>query len=1050
MEPQTIMSWGFWSLSRSILLLFLVLVAMNLSAKSNASAVDGFRNDTDQLALLEFKQQILDDPHGVLSSWNHSEHHCQWQGITCDTQHQRVTALTLAGKSLSGTLSPHIGNLSFMKSIQLGGNLFHGEIPPEIGRLFRLRFLNLSRNTFSGEIPVNLSHCSQITTISLSRNRLQGKIPAELGNLKKLESLYLSTNYLTGEIPSSIGNLSSLISLYLVFNNLEGFLPKEIGWLTRLSELVATTNQLSGTVPDSIYNISTMTNFLLGGNFFHGSIPTYIGLTFKTLQTLSLGKNNFFGRIPVSITNISGLNALDLSDNKFEGQVPINIGDLSNLQFFNLGGNILGSNSTRDLIFISSLTNNSNLRTFAIDGNNFGGTIPKVLTNLSYQLTGLGMGANQLAGTIPEGFGNFFNLYAFDMSSNYLSGEIPSDFSKFKNLQFLGLNQNRLSGEILYNLCNVTTLFHLDLSSNLFEGHNIVGNILMNCQNLQELDISQNKLSGVIPPLFFEMHASLVYINMGNNTFNGSLPLEVGKLIHLVVFNISYNMFSGEIPPSLADCLDLEHLRMEANFFHGMIPSKLASLTGIQEIDLSSNSLTGQIPRDLGKLQSLKYLNLSYNDLVGEIPTSGIFANASQVTLIGNHKLCGGIPELALPTCPMIKPKNNKKSKVIVVLSTVLPVMVLAIGTIFLYYAVHQRRDRRKKDSSTMHTGGEKLLRVSYFELKHATAEFSADNLVGSGSFGVVYKGRLDQHANRVVAVKVLDVQRNGASKSFKAECRVLRNIRHRNLVSILTYCSSIDSNGHEFKAVVYEFMENGSLDMWLHPESAERMKSRNLNFHQRLSIALEVASALDYLHNHSEVAIVHCDLKPSNILLDKDLVAHVGDFGLARLLPRNTISSSQEGTSSSVVLKGTIGYAAPESIFSEYGLGLEASTQGDVYSYGMLLLEMFTGRRPTDAAFVDDLDLHNCVKMALPEQVWKIVDPSLLPEEVEQNRQIYQVDAGDEDIGLSGDINKVQKCLVSIFQVGLGCSQKSSKDRMDMKQVARELHLIRDAFQRC
>ena len=130
--------------------------------------------------------------------------------------------------------------------------------------------------------------------------------------------------------------------------------------------------------------------------------------------------------------------------------------------------------------------------------------------------------------------------------------------------------------------------------------------------------------------------------------------------------------------------------------------------------------------------------------------------------------------------------------------------------------------------------------------------------------------------------------------------------------------------------------------------------------------------------------------------------------------------------------------------------MGLEASTQGDVYSYGMLLLEMFTGRRPTDAAFVDDLDLHNCVKMALPEQVWKIVDPSLLPEEVEQNRQIYQVDAGDEDIGLSGDINKVQKCLVSIFQVGLGCSQKSSKDRMDMKQVARELHLIRDAFQRC
>ena len=133
----------------------------------------------------------------------------------------------------------------------------------------------------------------------------------------------------------------------------------------------------------------------------------------------------------------------------------------------------------------------------------------------------------------------------------------------------------------------------------------------------------------------------------------------------------------------------------------------------------------------------------------------------------------------------------------------------------------------------------------------------------------------------------------------------------------------------------------------------------------------------------------------------------------------------------------------------SEYGLELEASTPGDVYRYGMLLLEMFTGRRPTDAAFVDDLGLHNCVKMALPEQVWKIVDPSLIPEEVEQNRQIYQVDAGEEDIGLSVDINKVQKCVVSIFHVGLGCSQTSSQERMSTKQVARELPVIRGVFQR-
>lgn len=174
MEPKTPLSLGFWSSSRCILLLLLVLVAMNSSVKSIASAADGFRNETDRLALLEFKGQILDQD-GVLNSWNHSQHHCRWRGVTCGTRHQRVIALTLTGKSLSGTLSPYIGNLSFMKSIQLGANLFHAKIPQEIDRLFRLRFLNLSSNILTGEIPVNLSHCSQLTTMDLSRNRLEGK-----------------------------------------------------------------------------------------------------------------------------------------------------------------------------------------------------------------------------------------------------------------------------------------------------------------------------------------------------------------------------------------------------------------------------------------------------------------------------------------------------------------------------------------------------------------------------------------------------------------------------------------------------------------------------------------------------------------------------------------------------------------------------------------------------------------------------------------------------------------------------------------------------------
>ncbi|CDP18441.1 unnamed protein product [Coffea canephora] len=405
-----------------------------------------------------------------------------------------------------------------------------------------------------------------------------------------------------------------------------------------------------------------------------------------------------------------------------------------------------------------------------------------------------------------------------------------------------------------------------------------------------------------------------------------------------------------------------------------MISHSHQLLKSIQKLDLSSNNLTGSIPRELEKLQFLRYLNLSCNNIEGEIPNTGIFSNASQMSLTGNNKLCGGIPELGFPPCPVIQGKNRGKLKVVILLSIVLPTTLL-------------------------------LLRLSYHEPLRATSGFSPENLIGSGNFGSVYKGRLEKHGNKLVAVKVLDLQKNGASKSFKAECKALRNIRHRNLVSIVSYCSSIDSKGDEFKALVYEYMENGNLDLWLHPAETtdQATSSRSLNLLQKLNIAIDVASALQYLHDHCEAEIVHCDLKPSNILLDNDLVAHVGDFGLARLLPKPVNTSYEQRTSSTIAIKGSIGYAAPE-----YGMGLAASTQGDVYSYGILLLEMIIGRRPTDDIFVGDLDLHNYVNGALHERM---------------------------------------ECIISLLKIGLKCSARLPNDRMHMNEVVRKLHLIKDVF---
>ncbi|KAJ9160286.1 hypothetical protein P3X46_025700 [Hevea brasiliensis] len=1011
-------------------LIFLFSMSI-LSLQPEICLSNSMGNVTDRISLLEFKAKIVSDPFGILSSWNDSVNFCQWQGVICGLKHHRVVSLNLHGLSLSGTISSYTGNLTFLRVLNLSDNKFYGEIPQEVGRLFRLRHFYLKNNTLGGQIPINISFCSELRVISLAINRLVGEIPAELGSLKKLVALLLGSNNLTGKIPHSVGNLSSLQGFFVTYNHMEGNIPNELGRITSLTQLGMGVNNLVGSIPSTLYNISSIVALSFTENQLHGRLPANIGLTLPNLQIFQIGGNQFHGSIRDSLTNASQLEIFDIASNRFTGQVPINLGDLNGLQRLNLERNFLGNNSSQDLAFITSLLNCSNLQKLYLADNNFGGVLPSTIANMS-TLGDLGLGINQISGRIPADIGKLVNLYRLGMEENHFSGSIPISFGKLQKLQILSLHTNMLSGQIPQSLGNITQLYELWLGRNKLKGN--IPSSIAHCQNLHTLDLGNNNLTGIIPQQILHLSFLSLVLNLSYNSLVGPLPKE--------------SKLSGEIPESIGECLSLEFLYMVGNFLQGPIPSSLCSLRGLQQLDLSKNHLSGKIPKEIEKLPFLQYLNLSFNNLDGEVPIKGVFSSIMTVSLVGNKNLCGGIPELQLPACP--KQKKHKKSPIAIILPTIFSSVVLfmTITSLTVFYWRKSKKSRKNPPSSPFIL--DKLLRISYKELLQATQGFSSENLLGQGSFSSVYKGSLDLRGEKIVAVKVFNLQQHEASKSFIAECRALGNIRHRNLVKVLTYCSSIDFKGNDFKALVLDFMANGSLEMWLHPKEDGNNWSRNLNLLQRLRVAIDLSFALHYLHDLCETPIIHQDCQ-ATFSLDNDMIAHVGDFGLARLLSKTTNTSSQ-GQTSSIGIKGTIGYMPPE-----YGIGSEATKDGDVYSFGIILLEIFTGRRPTDEVFTDGLNLHNFVRSKLPGQVMQVLDPKLIATGEVGAKEIVEGKEGDDgqteieennfDVENLKSPGSNMQIVVSVLKIGLACSAEQPGDRMNMRDVTRKLNIITEAF---
>ncbi|XP_022870741.1 LRR receptor-like serine/threonine-protein kinase EFR [Olea europaea var. sylvestris] len=823
-----------------------------------------------------------------------------------------------------------------------------------------------------------------------------GIIPDGMGNLSVLYALDLRFNNLTGNIPHSFGKMSHLKSFTIRNNNIQGQIPPELGHLLNLKEIIFSSNKLEGEIPESIFNLSKLQLLALVDNDISGTLPSSIAYCLPDLEYLYLAINRISGDIPHYISNFSKLAKLELGNNSFSGSVPMNLGNLQNLRYLSIAYNKLTNDpSVQELDFLISLNNCKMLKTIQIGYNYFDGMLPKAVGNMSTSLEKFYAPSCGIKGLIPSEIGNLSNLIWLEMGGNELTGKIPDTLSQLKKVQKLSLNDNKLGGTIPVNLCGLVNMYHLDLGNNNLSTH--LPTCLGDLTSLQELNLSYNSLSSTVPSKLWT-NREIQIMDLSYNLFFGTLALEIGSAKEMRELHLSGNQFSGWIPSTVGKLQGLEILTLSNNQLYGLIPDSFANLIAMQSLDLSKNNLYGVIPKSMEKLKDLVYFNVSFNELSGEIPNEGPFKNLTAYSFMGNDELCGA-SQFKVKPCKGNTSKSSSKTKF---LKYILPPSALAAGLVIIMVWLLSRHNRNAtlRDQSSFPIT---IKRISYFDILRSTNNFDEENLISRGSISSVYKGIFSD--GMIAAIKVFNLDMEGTNKSFDTECNLLCNIRHRNVVKVISSCCNLD-----LKALVLEYMPKGNLNSWLYSYDY------CLNMAERLEIMTNVASGLEYLHHGYPSPIVHCDLKPSNILLDEDMVAHVGDFGISKLF-------AQDQRISQTNTLGTIGYMAPE-----YGSMGIISTMADVYSYGIVLMETFTKKKPTDDIFVGELTMRR----------WVL--------ELHQNAimQIMDVDLVD---GVEENIKSKEICFKSIMRLALQCTTNLPEERLNIEYVLIRLKKIKVEF---
>ncbi|KAI3746855.1 hypothetical protein L6452_09297 [Arctium lappa] len=917
---------------------------------------------------------------------------------------ENLQDLILNSNQLTGDIPHELGNCRSLKNLVLFDNRLTGKIPAEIGRLQNLEVIRAGGNKdLAGKIPDEIGNCQNLTVLGLADTKLSGSLPSSLGKLSKLQTLSIYTTMLSGQIPPEIGNCSELVELYLYQNSLSGPIIPEFGKLQKLEKLLVWQNNFVGEIPEEIGNCTKLKMFDVSLNSLSGSIPWSIG-NLVNLEDFMISNNNVSGSIPVVISNAINLRQLQLDTNQISGLVPPDLGNLRNLQVFFAWDNQLEGSLPL------SLGNCSNLQALDLSHNSLTGSIPPGLFQLQ-NLTKLLLISNDISGSIPKEIGSSVSLVRLRLANNRITGEIPKEIEGLKSINFLDLSGNRLSGTVPYEIAGCIELQMVDFSDNMLEGS--LPNSLSSLSSLQVLDFSRNRFSGPIPASFGRL-VSLNKLILSKNALSGSIPSSIGLCSSLQLLDLSSNKLSGGIPMELCNIEALEiALNLSCNGLSGPIPAQISALNKISIIDISYNKLDGNLSSFSG-LDNLVSLNISNNNFSGYLPDNKLFRQLPEMDLAGNQGLCSfGKDSCFLSIVDQTgkgkddqKSRNGKRLQFVLAMLVVFTVAMMILGFIAV---LRGRRNLKGDDESEL--GDSWPWQFTPFQKLNVSVEqvlkcLVDTNVIGKGYSGVVYRADIDN--GEVIAVKKLwptmavdggcNQEKSGVRDSFSAEVKTLGSIRHKNIVRLLgCYWNQ------KTRLLMYDYMANGSLGSLLH----ER-KGSYLEWELRYQILLGSAQGIAYLHHDCVPPIVHRDIKANNILIGLEFEPYIADFGLAKLVDDGDFARSSK------TVAGSFGYIAPE-----YGYMMKITEKSDVYSYGVVILEVLTGKQPIDPTIPDGLHVVDWVRQKKGGR--EVVDPSLLsrPE---------------------SDIEE----MIQALGVALLCVNSTPEERPTMKDVAAMLKEIK------